>query len=960
MVAKASTAAASKRKKTEEMADSPPKRVTRARTAKVTEDVEVSSKATKVAKAPGKVAVDKKKAPAKATTTQKKATATKRKTQANNETETPIEEQVPKPDVAAEPKPRTTTGRGGRKKATVPMEEAENEIIDAPESHGQEASAAGVQAKTATTKSRGRPKKRQPAEPVENMEIAKPSETGESVEPVKKVRQGRTATTTKSDEPKASTRTRTTKKVQFQEDLDKENIPLQIEAPKRTAKSAMKPAGIQAKPVRKPAANRKTTRGRKAVKDEENVEHEQLPLSPKKIEQVAKSGSVSSEDELAGEKTPTKSPSKSPMKFQGSPVHILSAATAPSSPPKASPVHILASPIRRPPPSPFKDGLKMSPRKVDINFGVDKPGWQSTLSQTPAKPSLLQESPRKVKLQKDGATPALASAQSPMKASLLQSPARRPLMSPFKSQVKASGATTSKPASPIKLPSPPKPMRFSPQQAASSPLRAAKSPARKLQVHKITPQAQESQPIFEAPSPDMADSPCQTFSNENAFAEANIGIDTTMQDVEDVAPSEPQIAEGPTLSSAFTVKDEALRRVSMESGSTDELASPDKKFAPTPLRMNAVASRDFGTPSTAARAAVIEGSNDVSFTPLVGKLGEWAASSPNKKDHKASRQTRGVFSLGGAAAAGLKAESPLKEKSPAKTSFFEDEMAAMGDELDQAQDAIDAGFDIVAGGEAARIAVQTSMESEASEEYGDENAVPTEAEKIRSEQDNENTRTCTPAKVFIPATSTPAKVANQQAQEVHTVSKVPLRASTEASPLKVPRQRSKSIGGALSAVHELKNSSQKAAELPLPTQPETPKLAATLVPQTPSSEMKLDVETPGRTVRKGIVPDVLKGAIVYVDVHTTEGADASGIFVDLLTQMGARCVKQWNWNPRASIVNSLEGTASPTGDSPNASPSAGRVGITHVVYKDGGKRTLEKVRQSNGIVLCVGVGWVLE
>ena len=124
--------------------------------------------------------------------------------------------------------------------------------------------------------------------------------------------------------------------------------------------------------------------------------------------------------------------------------------------------------------------------------------------------------------------------------------------------------------------------------------------------------------------------------------------------------------------------------------------------------------------------------------------------------------------------------------------------------------------------------------------------------------------------------------------------------------------------------------------------------------------MKLDVETPGRTVRKGIVPDVLKGAIVYVDVHTTEGADASGIFVDLLTQMGARCVKQWNWNPRASIVNSLEGTASPTGDSPNASPSAGRVGITHVVYKDGGKRTLEKVRQSNGIVLCVGVGWVLE
>jgi hypothetical protein len=122
--------------------------------------------------------------------------------------------------------------------------------------------------------------------------------------------------------------------------------------------------------------------------------------------------------------------------------------------------------------------------------------------------------------------------------------------------------------------------------------------------------------------------------------------------------------------------------------------------------------------------------------------------------------------------------------------------------------------------------------------------------------------------------------------------------------------------------------------------------------------MKLDAETPGRTARKGVVPDVLKGAVVYVDVHTTEGADASGIFVDLLTQMGARCVKQWSWNPRASIANPLSESGSPQVMSPEV--SVNKVGITHVVYKDGGKRTLEKVRASNGIVLCVGVGWVLE
>ena len=103
--------------------------------------------------------------------------------------------------------------------------------------------------------------------------------------------------------------------------------------------------------------------------------------------------------------------------------------------------------------------------------------------------------------------------------------------------------------------------------------------------------------------------------------------------------------------------------------------------------------------------------------------------------------------------------------------------------------------------------------------------------------------------------------------------------------------------------------------------------------------------------------------MVYVDVHTTEGADASGIFVDLLTQMGARCVRHWNWNPRAS--SSLPRDAAFDYDAAieearEASTPGGKIGITHVVFKDGGKRTLEKVRDSKGVVLCVGVGWVLE
>jgi hypothetical protein len=112
-----------------------------------------------------------------------------------------------------------------------------------------------------------------------------------------------------------------------------------------------------------------------------------------------------------------------------------------------------------------------------------------------------------------------------------------------------------------------------------------------------------------------------------------------------------------------------------------------------------------------------------------------------------------------------------------------------------------------------------------------------------------------------------------------------------------------------------------------------------------------------RTPLKQVGDGVLHGAVVHVDVHTSEGADASGIFVELLTNMGARCIKEWRWNPRASIAAS---STADQGDSTGAEPSSTTVGITHVVYKDGGKRTLEKVRASKGQVLCVGVGWVLD
>jgi hypothetical protein len=117
-------------------------------------------------------------------------------------------------------------------------------------------------------------------------------------------------------------------------------------------------------------------------------------------------------------------------------------------------------------------------------------------------------------------------------------------------------------------------------------------------------------------------------------------------------------------------------------------------------------------------------------------------------------------------------------------------------------------------------------------------------------------------------------------------------------------------------------------------------------PPVPSSAASSAEKTPRPNF--GASKPVLRGAVVHVDVHTTEGEDASGIFVELLQQMGARCVKTWTWNPRSSL-SPMDGVG----------PSS-KVGITHVVYKDGGLRTMEKVKHAAGLVKCVGVGWVLE
>lgn len=275
------------------------------------------------------------------------------------------------------------------------------------------------------------------------------------------------------------------------------------------------------------------------------------------------------------------------------------------------------------------------------------------------------------------------------------------------------------------------------------------------------------------------------------------------------------------------------------------------------------------------------------------------------------------------------------------------------------------------------------------------------------EKENQNEKLPPPAPI------TPMKNKTSPLKTLHTVSKVPLKPEGEVSPLKMPLKRRRSLSNAsptrssprlrrsalfapalapevegnvpeysprkaLRIMEEHASPARRASEhrarsaerrrsrasigSKAPSQSPSPvksrrtsEYRARRVERRqsrPSTKMPSRSPSPVKSPRKSIGGNagVLQGAIVYVDVHTTEGEDASGIFVELLQQMGARCVKNWSWNPRASLL--------PTESS--AEQKDGKVGITHVIYKDGGIRTLEKVRHAAGLVKCVGVGWVLD
>ena len=1015
-----------KRKQESEMSESPPKRVTRARAKK---DADTKPPTTRITTDSARASAQKKKAAPPKSSKRKAVVEEEDSEVANNVIieEPPVE------------KPRKS--RAKSKIAAAKISDKVEAEKDKTTQKAQSEKDVVVEKKDIPPKTRRGAKKPEVVQPPVATLI---EEDVTKIAPPAKLTRGRPANiTTKpaTTRAKAAAAAAPKKKVKFddapQQDMDdKENKPLTLEPKKATVEKA---TGLRAKPIRKPAVRNATTRKKMATAVESTTEDKpstepSLPLSPKKVTQVAKAVSLGSEDELSEDKTPMRAMSKSPSKI---PMSVnrdngitaskldLETMKAPLSPTKGtSPSKLSLSP-RRPPPSPFKDALKDLPRRVDMGGRIAQSEFDASLS--PPK-SPLKESPKRVNLGDLGTQPIFRSTKTPVKASLFRSPARRPGGSSMKPpstmpHIKSSSDVFMDDANIASTQTQRfKVQPFSAQKSNFRPFQAELAPRRPLEFHKATPTkyhqdiekdaigllpeekaiSPATEPSYLAPdSPQDALGSGKTLrSQQEVLAPRSLRVqsseyaeDASLDDevsslIEAEEPgADPNfrevdvglVAEGmpsakrdqakrkshiSTVPSAFMMAPQVFRTSIEESDSEDELSSPCKMYSPTPLREFNVSSKDFATPETRVTAPnkiipassrqelTHKGASDsISFTPLVVQMSNWLASSPEKEKDSGKR---GVFSSIGPKWSRSSFEpSAGNTGSPVKQSFFEDEMTFrdtlddfIDEELDQTEEAQD---------NEAHIDLRASFDSQVSEDYGDENAVPNElVNGISLQEGRDETLTCTPAKVF-----------QQQPREIHTVSKVPLRPAADDTPLIIPRKRSRSLAGPLSVISMPDRLSISRDSILSPILQDTNLSMNMLVgdpaapdtPKTPQCGMDSALVTPGRTIRKAGISSVLKGAVVYVDVHTSEGADASGIFIDLLTQMGARCIKQWHWNPRASMVGGAEG--SPTA-SPEAGASGNKIGITHVVYKDGGKRTLEKVRDSQGVVLCVGVGWVLE
>ncbi|KAI1076162.1 hypothetical protein F5B20DRAFT_556969 [Whalleya microplaca] len=500
-------------------------------------------------------------------------------------------------------------------------------------------------------------------------------------------------------------------------------------------------------------------------------------------------------------------------------------------------------------------------------------------------------------------------------------------------------------------------------------------------------------PVLPQPEP-HAPEPAAVQEEANVEADELAGDPMEVDEIEKGEPDAPSAArttppQSPpkrAMNPAFGLRAKDLNDHYM-SDSEDELASSGKKTSrcqddatltvdgvpstPTPA---AAKTPRHGLPSSAVKAATrairsVSRGSRLGYTPLAMQLGEWKTSSPSKLGN-AEAAPNGTESKEEGFSLLSDNAGQADEPSPSR-GFFDDEMRIRAEMENQAamEAALEADIaatydepefdDILITKEDIELAAEANersvMEpahvdetaenhahddsiSDASQEYGDENAVPIDPTLLGAQAGAARAAPVTPMRPSAP-------------RSFHTVSKVPLKPSDDSPPRSIKR-RCASVSK-LSAAKRPSSLSRNATVISYSPTKDSCKMEidgadeeSEHPPVTPAkSDIWSTIGTPARTPRRDLNPSLLRGAVVFVDVHTTEGADASTVFIDLLSQMGARCVKSWPWNPS----NSADGES-----------AMSKVGITHVVYKDGGKRTMEKVRESGGVVQCVGVGWVLD
>lgn len=711
---------------------------------------------------------------------------------------------------------------------------------------------------------------------------------------------------------------------------DKENATVTASKDKKTAKPI---SGIANRPVRPSTTTAATKRTGKvaATRSTDVSTTRAAPLSPKKDSQVAKGNKTETAPELADSIDELQLDSELCM-----------------SPTRKVTCSVMASPARRLPDSPFKNAFKET-----------LSGPTDVVSSFPAM--TLSQSPKKFTIASPGKATSFDNHATSSGNALFGSPARKP-SSPVKCltfgtpiasnpfQVDAAASTLASRS----------PQRFTPAKDVVAIKKAAEVESINALLATVEEHAASLEDeLLNAPSP---------FSPVKKAIEESLVEPSAEEPASGVEPEDefdPMDIDTPRShfkgrTSTFPPRTPGSA-IDCDDDSEDEL-STDNAYHSTPAVLKSRLSLHFRAPETPVQpihlSTTPEGkAPQESLTVLASRFGQWQTGTPDPAVIDQRKAARSIFSplphlarpSGGEESTPATAESI---NAAAPSSCFEEAMPiVIHEDEHEATEPDNQTVDHAEQDLETQDFFRQSLMSEASQIYGDENEMPIDPALLST--------VAVPASTSLSA-CTPQRTLEDRPRIIHTVSKVPLKGCDDfdVSPIAMPRKRSHSLARALSPRADLELQAMRQIH-PMSASDGPAKSNASLSPAQSSDLARTlpschDValeelrDSPSKVTHK----DLLKGAVVFVDVHTTEGADASGLFVELLTQMGAKCVKSWSWNSKTS----------PSGSPSNTEPftPSTKVGITHVVFKDGGKRTMEKVREAHGRVSCVGMGWVLE